>query len=146
MAFWSEPLRLASWHTSKGDKTVALTWVQQSDVTTFTATYALRGIDVNDGREAFTCPVELGTTRSGPQLFEVANGSLGVMEGAFTGGGQPGCSKCDPPFAGTAGRFFSLPTPGLGVAAEPWLGTFGGAGHDHQEEILPMSSGPTAPN
>ena len=132
--------------TSKGERTVALTFVQDNDVSSFQPTHALRAIDVNDGREAFTCPLDLGLTRSGPQLFEVANGSIGVMEGAITGAGQLGCSKCDPPFAGSEGRFFSLPLPGIGLAREPWLGTFGGPGHDHQEEILPLPTGPTAPN
>ncbi|HEY0883288.1 MAG TPA: hypothetical protein VGD87_17250, partial [Archangium sp.] len=68
-----------------------------------------------------------------PQLFEVANGSLGIMNGALDGLGNPGCSKCDPPLANSAGAFFSFSTPRLSIAEEPWVGTFGGAGHDHRE-------------
>ena len=55
------------------------------------------------------------------------------MSGALDSLGNPGCNKCDPPLAGSAGAFFSMPTSGLSVASEPWVGTFGGAGHDHRE-------------
>ena len=47
--------------------------------------------------------------------------------------GNPGCLKCDPPLAGSSAAFQTLDVPGLSIAAEPWVGTFGGAGHDHQE-------------
>ena len=53
------------------------------------------------------------SSRSEPQLFEVADGSIALMEGSDA------CGKCDPPYAGKH---------------EPWVGTFGGAGHDHREE------------
>lgn len=129
--FWSDQLRLAKWQTSRGPRTVALTFVEDpSDGLQPTRT--LHAIDVQDGYEAFSCPVEV-SGRTPPQLFEVANGSLAVMNGALDAAGNPGCGKCDPPFAGSAAAFFSVPTPTLSIAAEPWVGTFGGAGHDHQE-------------
>lgn len=128
--FWSDQLRLARWQTSKGPRTVALTWVKNE--TGFRPVYALYGVDVQDGSEAFSCPIEL-PDRTPPQLFEIANGSLGMMNGALDQSGNPGCNKCDPPLAGSAGAFFSIPTSRLSIAEEPWVGTFGGAGHDHRE-------------
>lgn len=129
--FWSDQIRLARWQTSKGPRTIALTFVEDATSGQQPA-YGLYGFDVQDGAEAFHCPVAL-PARTPPQLFEVANGSLGVMSGALDSTGNPGCSKCDPPLAGSAGAFFSMPTRGLSVAEEPWVGTFGGAGHDHRE-------------
>ena len=88
-------------------------------------------MDPRDGREAFSCPVALPTARTGPQLFEVADGSLAVMEGSNA------CGKCDPPYAGSSAAFHTLKTPLLSVArGEPWVGAFGGAGHDHREEAI----------
>ncbi len=129
--FWSDQLRLAKWQTSKGPRTVALTWVKD-ETGGLQPTYGLYGFDVQDGSRAFLCAVGL-PARTPPQLFEVANGSLGVMNGALDPSGNPGCTKCDPPLAGSAGAFFSVPTSKLSVADEPWVGTFGGAGHDHRE-------------
>lgn len=129
--FWSDQLRLAKWETSRGPRTVALTFVEDpSDG--LQPTRSLYAVDVQDGYEAFSCPIEV-SGRTPPQLFEVANGSLGVMNGALDASGNPGCGKCDPPFAGSAAAFFSVPTPTLSIAEEPWVGTFGGAGHDHRE-------------
>ncbi len=125
--FWSDQVRLAKWQTSKGPRTVALTFVQNQ-----AQQYGLYAFDVQDGAEAFNCPIDL-PARTPPQLFEVANGSLGIMSGALDFDGNPGCNKCDPPLAGSSGAFFSVPTRGLSVAEEPWVGTFGGAGHDHRE-------------
>jgi len=131
LTFWSDQIRLAQWQTSKGPRTIALTFVQDT-TQGVQPVFGLYGFDVQDGTQAFNCPVEL-PNRTPPQVFEVANGSLGVMSGALDSVGNPGCSKCDPPLAGTAGAFFSIPTRGLSVAQEPWVGTFGGAGHDHHE-------------
>ena len=125
-AFVSEQLRLASWATSQGTQTVALTFVALSD-----GSRALHAINVRDGSEAFTCAVNQA---GAPQLFEVANGSIAIMEGAVDADGAPACSKCDPPFAGSAARFHTVSVPGISVSHEPWVGTFGGAGHDHREE------------
>ena len=130
--FWSDQIRLARWDTSKGPRTVALTFIQGINTVYSTPQYSLYGIDVQDGSEAFNCPIQL-PARTPPQLFEVANGSIGVMSGALDALGNPGCSKCDPPLAGSAGAFFSVPTRGLSIAQAPWVGTFGGAGHDHRE-------------
>lgn len=129
--YWSDQIRLAKWQTSKGPRTVALTWLQDpTDVGVYD--FALSAVDVTDGSQAFVCPVQV-SGRTPPQLFEVANGSLGMMNGALDAMGQPGCVKCDPPLANSAGTFFSIPTATLSVADEPWVGTFGGAGHDHRE-------------
>lgn len=131
--FWSDQLRLASWRTSKGARTVALTWVLDG-LTGLQPSYQLYGFDVFDGSIAFACPVDV-PDRTPPQLFEVASGSLAMMNGALDSSTLlPGCNKCDPPLAYTSGWFHSLPTPLLSPAAEPWVGTFGGAGHDHHED------------
>ncbi|MGV3624533.1 MAG: tenascin-X [Archangium sp.] len=131
--FWSDQLRLAKWQTSKGPRTIALTWLKDESFG-FQPRYAMYGVDVQDGSQAFLCPVEVPVTRTPPQLFEVANGSVGMMNGAMDFDDvTPGCNKCDPPLAGSSGAFFSIPTPTLTVAEEPWVGTFGGAGHDHRE-------------
>ncbi|PZR04324.1 MAG: tenascin-X [Archangium gephyra] len=130
--FWSDQLRLARWQTSKGQRTIALTWLQRGSLVA--PEFALYGVDVQDGSEAFVCKTYLPVIRTPPQLFEVANGSLGVMNGAMDfDDASPACNKCDPPLAGSSGSFFSISTPTLSVADEPWVGTFGGAGHDHRE-------------
>lgn len=132
-SFWSDQIRLAKWETSKGPRTIALTFVQGKSRTDLEEPiYAMYGFDVVTGAEAFICPLRI-PSRTPPQLFEVANGSVGIMNGAVDGFGDPGCSKCDPPLAGTTGAFFSVPTRGISIAQEPWVGTFGGAGHDHHE-------------
>jgi len=128
--FWSDQVRLAKWETSKGPRTVALTWVK--DETGVAPVYALQGFDLQDGAQAFTCQVEVND-RTPPQLFEVANGSISMMNGALDSTGAPGCVKCDPPLAGSAGSFWTFPASRLTPAVEPWVGTFGGAGHDHRE-------------
>ncbi len=136
--FWSDQVRLAKWQTSKGPRTVALTWIKDESgamsppPAPTQVRYALYGFDVQDGSEAFLCEVDV-PARTAPQLFEVADGSLGMMNGALDSGGNPGCNKCDPPLANSSGAFFSIPTNRLSVAEEPWVGTFGGAGHDHRE-------------
>lgn len=130
-AFWSDQLRLAKWQTSKGARTVALTWLENT--VDFGPSYALYGVDVEDGSEAFICPITPPNQRTEPQLFEVANGSLALMNGALDGADRPGCVKCDPPLAYSSGGFSTFATPTLSVPVAPWPGTFGGAGHDHQE-------------
>lgn len=122
--YWSDQIRLAAWETSQGPVTVALTF------TTRPGGHTLRATDPRTGYEAFSCPVELDG-RTGPQLFEVADGSLAVMEGSDA------CGKCDPPYAGSSAAFHTLKTPLLSVSkTEPWVGPFGGAGHDHHEEVM----------
>ncbi len=136
--FWSDQLRLAGWQTSRGTETVALTFTQDAT----TAEAWLHAIRVHDGSEAFNCPVNFGPgARTPPQLFEIANGSMGVMAGALDDSGQPGCNKCDPPFAASSAAFFSVPLPSIVVPRAPWVGTFGGATHDHREEVDPALPG-----
>ena len=127
--FWSEEIRLANWATRSGSRTVALTFTQTIDPTGLMPSVELHGIDTNDGSEAFTCAMQLGY-RTGPQLAEVADGSLAVMEGSDA------CGKCDPPYASSSAAFHTFTVPLISVAQEPWIGTFGGAGHDHREEVL----------
>ncbi len=136
LSFWSDQLRLATWATSQGPQTIALGFVRDPAASKF----SLRGIRVHDGSEAFTCPIE-GPMRTAPQLFEIANGSMGLMEGALDASGQPGCNKCDPPFANSAAAFHSYSLPGITLPRAPWVGTFGGAGHDHREEVDPSTPG-----
>lgn len=128
--FASDQLRLASWQTRLGAQTVALTF------TTFLGKTMLHGVVARDGSEAFTCEVAING-RTDPHTFEVAEGTMTVMEGAGD------CEKCDPPFAGSMAGFHTVSVPLLSPAnVEPWVGTFGGAGHDHHEE----SPGPAGPN
>ena len=134
--FWGEQLRLASFDTHLGPRTVAVSFV--IDETGFLPVYAIHGIDVTTGTEAFLCPLEI-VPRTSPQLLEVANGSLTFMEGALDDTGSPGCLKCDPPLAGSSAVFRTLDMPGLRVAQEPWSGTFGGPNHDHHEDVVPAN-------
>ncbi|MDX2011055.1 MAG: tenascin-X [Myxococcaceae bacterium] len=137
VTFWSDQVRLARWAVPQGHRTVALTFVQ--DATNPFAPVSLRAIHVNDGSEAFTCPMVM-MPRTPAQLVELGRESLGVMEGALDPGGDRACSKCDPPFAGSSAAFRHFRVPGLDVPNEPWIGTFGGPSHDHREEVV----GPTA--
>ncbi|MBL8917963.1 MAG: tenascin-X [Myxococcaceae bacterium] len=136
--FWSDQLRLASWRVTQGSRTVALTFVE-NPADPLTPIW-LRAIHVNDGSEAFSCPL-LMMPRTPTQLFELGANTMGLMEGALNESGGPGCGKCDPPFAGSSAAFRQFVLPGIGVPAEPWIGTFGGPGHDHREEV-PASVGP----
>jgi len=138
-SFWSDQIRLASWAVPSGKRTVALTFVQ--DQANGLTPISLRAIHVSDGSEAFSCPV-LMAPRTPVQLFELGTNSLGMMEGALDDTGQPGCGKCDPPYAGSAAVFRHFALPGLSVPVEPWIGTFGGPGHDHREEVVPTGIGP----
>lgn len=127
--FGSDQLRLASWSTRRGPQTVALTF------TTLFGRTQLHAIVARDGSPAFTCDLTMNS-RTEPQLFEVADGSLTLMEGSDS------CGKCDPPYAESSAAFHTLPLPHISPAnLEPWVGTFGGAGHDHHEEP-PVPLGP----
>jgi hypothetical protein len=138
-SFWSDQIRLASWSVPSGKRTVALTFVQ--DGALGLTPISLRAIHVSDGSEAFSCPVMM-MPRTPVQLFELGANSLGMMEGALDDDGQPGCGKCDPPYAGSAAVFRHFALPGISVPVEPWIGTFGGPGHDHREEVVPPGIGP----
>jgi hypothetical protein len=120
--FASEQVRLASWSTRLGPQTVALTFTKANGKT------QLHGIVARDGREAFTCDVAK-VSRTAPQLFEVADGSLAVMDGAL------GCNDCEPAHADRSAAFHTLDVPLISrPAGEPWIGTYGGPGHDHKED------------
>lgn len=127
LTFWSDQVRLAQWATRSGPKTVALTFTEGGLGTA----KSLLAIDAENGQTAFSCPL-VQSFRSEPQLFEVADGTVSLMEGSDA------CGKCDPPFAGSSAAFHTLRTPLLSVAKEPWVGTFGGAGHDHREDVPPL--------
>jgi outer membrane protein assembly factor BamB len=128
-SFWSDQIRLAQWSVRGGQRTVALTFTQAL------GNAYLKAIDTRDGSEAFSCPLELHG-RSAPQLVEVSEGSMSLMEGSDA------CGKCDPPFASSFAAFHTFPLPLISPANEPWLGTFGGPGHDHREEVLIQSAVP----
>ncbi|MBM4778577.1 MAG: tenascin-X [Archangiaceae bacterium] len=137
--FWSDQIRLASWKVPNGQRSVALTFIEDS--ANPLTPISLRAIHVNDGSEAFSCPL-LIAPRTPTQLFEVGLNTFGMMEGALDENGGPGCGKCDPPFAGSSAAFRQFSVPGLSVPFEPWLGTFGGPSHDHREEVQPTGPGP----
>lgn len=86
-------------------------------------------VDAQTGREEWACPTSVAL-RTGPQLFEIANGAMAIMENAKT------CGTCDPPFAGSQAAFHVFSAPQLSIPLEPWIGAFGGSGHDHREEQL----------
>jgi hypothetical protein len=127
--FAGDQLRLGTWATSKGPRTVAFTWLED-DARQVTRLHA---VDVQSGVTAFSCEATV-PPRTWPQLFEVVDGHLGVMGGAVDRDGGPACEKCDPPRAGSSAAFEVLDVPGVTAAQEPWPGTFGGPGHDHQEK------------
>ncbi len=127
--FWSDQIRLAKWAVRGGERTVALTFTESL------GKHYLKAIDTRDGSEAFTCQMTL-EGRTAPQLFEVSQGSMSLMEGSDA------CGKCDPPFASSNAAFHSFSLPLISPAYEPWLGTFGGAGHDHREETLGVTAMP----
>jgi hypothetical protein len=132
--FWGEQIRLATFDTSRGPRTVAVSFV--ADVSTgLVPAYGLIGIDVMTGAESFLCPLNI-VPKTVPQLVEVANGSLTFMEGALDAEGKPACLKCDPPLAGSSATFRTFALPGLRMADEPWSGTFGGLNHDHHEDTV----------
>ncbi|MBS1149831.1 MAG: putative lipoprotein, partial [Myxococcaceae bacterium] len=120
--FASDQLRLAAWSTHRGVQTVALTFTAHNGKTW------LRAISARDGSEAFSCEVASGG-RTAPQQLEVADGTLAVMDGAG------GCATCEPAHADKSGAFHSFVVPFLAPASgEPWVGTWGGPGHGHQEQ------------
>lgn len=129
--FASDQLRLAQWSTRTGPRTVGLTFV--GDLVS--SDFQLHAIDTRDGSEAFSCRLDF-PSRTAPQLFEVAAGTMGLMEGSNT------CGKCDPPFASSSAAFHTFSLPLIDVPREPWLGAFGGPGHDHREEVLGTQTDP----
>ena len=88
---------------------------------------SLLALDPESGAEPWACPLGYRSPNP-PQMVEISNNGLGLMEGATT------CGHCDPPYAGSQATVFrTLSAPGLSPSQEPWTGTFGGAGHPHHE-------------
>jgi hypothetical protein len=127
--FSSMEIRLARW-TSPSDNvptTAVLGFVERG------TTQLLHAVEAETGAPLWSCPLA-HQGRTAPQLFEVAEGTLGLMDGATT------CGACDPPYAGSRAAFHLWDIPGLAAPVDvPWPGTFGGAGHDHREKVLPPS-------
>src|SRR5205823_3523416 len=117
-AFSSAQLRLASWKYDAAlePMTVALAFTQRAGAPTLVA------IDARFGAEQWACPLGY-SARTEPQAFELASGMMALMDGAAT------CGHCDPPFADSSASFHTFALSGVDVAREPWVGTFGGAGH-----------------
>lgn len=88
----------------------------------------LHAFELETGKTLWSCPVNMPSAVTPPELFEVANGTLAAMEGALT------CGDCDPPFALSTASFHTWAVPGISVpTGVPWPGTFGGADHSHRE-------------
>lgn len=123
LSFWSDQLRLAAFRAGPSEPAVSvvLAFAQRG------AGPELLALNARHGNEEWSCPLSYSFSTP-PQLFEVAQGAIAVMEGSDH------CGACDPPFAGSKATFVRFLLPGLEVASEPWVGAFGGGGHDHQED------------
>jgi hypothetical protein len=121
--FLSDQLRLAGWKALPDEpaQTVALLFVSRGD------SPWLAAINSQDGSEAWSCPVAQPFPGP-PQLFEVSNRSIAVMEVSNQ------CGQCDPPYANSRASFISYPLPGIEQPRAPWTGTWGGPNHDHRED------------
>lgn len=128
--FASPEIRAVKWRSSSSAPThlAALAFVTEG----FAGELLLHAIDMDTGKRLWRCGVTAPGAFTPPQMFEVANGSMGTMDSANA------CGDCDPPFALSSGHFRSYAVPGISPAAVPWSGTFGGAGHPHKE--LPVYS------
>ena len=141
--YWGEQIRLATWKTSLGPRTVALAFTVPKSETagnklvSLAPSVTLQAIDVENGLTAFRCPINLKTTRTEVQLFEISDEGMMLMNGAVARGIdslEPGCLKCDPPLAGSNAAFSFYKLKGITPSKERWIGTFGGAGHDGNEK------------
>lgn len=129
--FRTDEIRLAGWRYLPLElpETVALVFTNRN------ATPTLVAVSAKDGVERWACPLSYvprtmpDGSPSLPQLFEVQNGALGLMDGAET------CGHCDPPYAESRATFHSFALPRIEAPTEPWEGTFGGAGHGHHEKL-----------
>jgi hypothetical protein len=128
--FHSDHVRLAQWKTSKGLETVALTFTKRP--ANPNSSYWLTAFETETGFRAFSCAIEL-PQRTPPQLFEIQSETMAVMGGALEGD-KRACSKCDPPHAGSSAQFDTYRLKNITAAPQPWIGTFGGANHDHHED------------
>ncbi|MHB8877716.1 MAG: tenascin-X, partial [Myxococcaceae bacterium] len=130
--FASDQLRLASWRfrADEPPQSVALTFVQRAAQPWLVAT------DTRFATETWACPLG-GVLRTAPQMFEVAEGTVAVMEGSNQ------CGTCDPAFADSQAAFHTYSLPGIEPPFAPWTGTWGGPGHDHREDPLTGVAAPT---
>lgn len=132
-SFLSRELRMARWQasSSRPSELVVLAFATRDGQPSLVA------VRERNGTELWKCAVD-APVMSAPQLFETANGYIGLMGGALT------CGDCDPPFANSSASFYRFDAPGLTVSEAPWPGTFGGADHDHLENgnTLPPSTSP----
>jgi hypothetical protein len=124
--FLSPELRLAQWTPRVG----------RSDLVVLSATArqglaAITAFRARDGAELWSCGLGLPPGEI-PQQFEIADDSVAMMSGAGT------CGPCDPPYADSRASFWELAMPGISPGFAPWVGTFGGPGHDHLEDALPV--------
>lgn len=120
--FNSYELRLAEWkpRAEAPRELVALAFATSAEGT------ELLAVKLRDGDTAFRCAVD-ELMGNGPDLFEIDNGALAMVEGNQT------CGRCDPPFAESRGTFHRYEARGLFVPSVPWPGTFGGPAHHGQE-------------
>lgn len=130
--FLTRELQLVRWQSrpDRPTREAVLTFARRND------TDQLIALNVSDGTELWSCPVDLGEV---PQTIAVADGSFAVMSGAQT------CGACDPPYAGSSAHFWHFLAPGLSLSDAPWPGTFGGPLHDHLEKAVPVLP-PATPN
>jgi hypothetical protein len=118
-------LRGATW----SGQPVALRLVESQGTATLEA-FSLTRFQSGTVEPLWACKIPDG---GAPVSFEVKPNGLAVMTDPVPVGAGL-CENCDPPFAGTRGRFFEVEVRGLGPPSMPWPGPWGGAGHDHQED------------
>ena len=121
-------LRAITWHPRELAR-------KETAVTTFVTRageLSMVALRMSDGEELWSCPVD-APFATAPQLFEIARGSFAAMGNATT------CGDCDPPFANSNALFATFPAQGIEPANVRWPGTFGGPGHDHQENLVPTA-------
>ncbi|MDX2015327.1 MAG: hypothetical protein SFW67_34360 [Myxococcaceae bacterium] len=117
-------LRGARW----GGQPVALRFISTGASTALEA-FPLDRFQTGSIRPLWSCELQDGGV---PVAFEVRAGGVAVMTDVLPGWAGR-CEFCDPPYAGTRGRFLDVEVPGLVPPRMPWAGPWGGPGHDHQE-------------
>lgn len=124
------PLALAEWTTSGGPRTVVLSVTGTED-----AGLMLESYDAVTGAPGFFCPLARGLPA--PVQLEVGAGGVAAMGWPRPVVEPTECERCDPRFARTRNAFFWVPMKGIRPASAPWVGTWGGSGHDHREDDVP---------
>lgn len=112
-----------------GGQPIALRLSEQNGAALVEA-FSLRRFQGPSAERVWACEIPDGGS---PVSFEVRPGGLAVMTDPIPGGAGL-CESCDPPWAGTQGRFFEVLVPGVLPPSMPWPGPWGGPGHDHQED------------